>query len=211
MFMKKWLYVSNFSISAINPMKKVPAMVDGTFMLFESHAILIYLASVSPGIPEHWYPSDVLRRAKINSVLDWHHSNLRHGAFTFIFNSTIAPLLGLPLNLRAAAEGEKVLLTSLAHIESYWLEESGRFLVGSERPSIADLSLVCEIMQLMVLNDEDRNRILGPYKKVLKWIEDTKDATSPHFDEVHDVLNQVKEKLQKLPSAGPNVVADVSL
>jgi len=26
------------------------------------------------------YPTDVFRRAKINSVLDWHHSNLRYGA-----------------------------------------------------------------------------------------------------------------------------------
>lgn len=35
-------------------------------------------------------------------------------------------------------------------IESVWLKGKGRFLLGSFQPSIADLSLVCEIMQLEV-------------------------------------------------------------
>ncbi|XP_060966781.1 glutathione S-transferase T3 isoform X2 [Cannabis sativa] len=32
----------------------------------------------------NWYPADLFRRAKINSVLDWHHSKLRPGAVSFI-------------------------------------------------------------------------------------------------------------------------------
>ncbi|CDP22238.1 unnamed protein product [Coffea canephora] len=40
---------------AINPMKQVPAIeVDGKFRLFESHAILRFLATAFPGIAEHW-------------------------------------------------------------------------------------------------------------------------------------------------------------
>ena len=68
----------------------------------------------------------------------------------FVLHSTIAPALGLPLNPQAAAEAEKLLSASLAKIETIWLKGSGRFLLGSLQPTIADLSLVCEIMQLEV-------------------------------------------------------------
>ncbi|CAL5441337.1 unnamed protein product [Camellia sinensis] len=66
----------------------------------KSHAILRYLA---------WYPSDLFKRSKIESVLDWHHSNLRRGA--------------------AAAEGEKLLFASLAKIESIWLKGNGQLWI----------------------------------------------------------------------------------
>ncbi|GAU19461.1 hypothetical protein TSUD_77050 [Trifolium subterraneum] len=124
----------------VNPLQKVPAILHGNLNLFESHAILVYLSSAFPGIADHWYPTDVFRRAKINSVLDWHHSNLRYGA---------------------------------------------------------DLSLVCELTQLEVLDEKDRGRILSPYKKVLGWIEDTRTATNPHFEEMHNILYRAKKKFQQ--------------
>ncbi|XLR47394.1 hypothetical protein S83_032054, partial [Arachis hypogaea] len=40
--------------TAINPFRKLPTIVDGRFKLFESHAILIYLASAFPSITDHW-------------------------------------------------------------------------------------------------------------------------------------------------------------
>lgn len=68
----------------------------------------------------------------------------------YVINTTLAPALGFPLNLQAAAKAEKILDASLSKIESIWLKGSGKFLLGSNQPSIADLSLVCEIMQLEV-------------------------------------------------------------
>lgn len=68
----------------------------------------------------------------------------------FVLNTVLAPLLGLPLNKQAAVEAEKVLISSLSTIENIWLKGDGQYLLGGFRPSIADLSLVCEIMQLQV-------------------------------------------------------------
>ncbi|XP_061373747.1 glutathione S-transferase T1-like [Gastrolobium bilobum] len=187
---------SSPEFQAINPFKKLPAIVDGRFKLFESHAILIYLVSAFPGVADHWYPADISRRAKIHSVLDWHHMNLRRGAATFVLNTVLAPILGLPLNQQAAAEAENILISSLSKIENIWLKGNGRYLLGGLQPSIADLSLVCEIMQLELLDEKDRDRILGPHKKVQQWIESTRNATRPHFDEVHNVLYKLKMKLR---------------
>nr|KJB25824.1 hypothetical protein B456_004G211100 [Gossypium raimondii] len=162
----------------INPMKQLPAIVDGKFKLFESHSILIYLACAFPGVADHWYPANLFKRSKIHSVLYWHHSNLRRAA---------------------AAEAEKLLFSSLSKIESFWLKGDGPFLLGRNQPSIADLSVVCELMQLEVLDEKDRERLLGPYKKVQQWIKHTRNATSPHFDNVHNILMKVKEKLKNKP------------
>lgn len=72
---------------------------------------------------------------------------------TFVLNTVLAPSLGLQPNPEAATVAEKVLFRSLAKIETFWLKGNGRFLLGSNQPSIADLSLVCEIMQLEVCID----------------------------------------------------------
>ena len=47
------------------------------------------------------------------------------------------------------------------------------------------------------MDEKDRSRILGPHKKVQQWIESTKNATRPHFDEIHEVLFKVKARLHK--------------
>ncbi|KAL7597214.1 hypothetical protein Lser_V15G27662 [Lactuca serriola] len=181
---------------AINPMRQIPAIVDGKLKLFESHAILIYLSCAFPGVASHWYPVDPSKRAKIHSILDWHHSYLRRGAAGLVFNSILAPVNGMRSYPQIIIQAEEILLRSLSKLENVWLKD-GSFLGGSTQPSIADLSLACEVMQLELLSEKDYNRILSPYKKVKKWIEDTRSATAPYFDEVHEHLFESQKGIRE--------------
>ena len=67
-----------------------------------------------------------------------------------VFNRVFAPSLGRALDPQSASAAETVLKTSLATMETLWLKDYGKFLTGSLQPSIADLSLACEVMQLQV-------------------------------------------------------------
>ena len=54
---------------AINPMGKVPVLVDGDYVLPESAAIMIYLAESKPG--NTLYPAEPRARAEVNRWLFW--------------------------------------------------------------------------------------------------------------------------------------------
>ena len=68
----------------INRAKLVPAIKEinkatgEEWTLSESHAIMRYLAT-SRKVPNHWYPSDIVKRSKVDQYLDWHHTFLRQG------------------------------------------------------------------------------------------------------------------------------------
>lgn len=75
-------------------------------------------------------------------------------AVTLVFHKVLAPIVGVKADPRAAAEGLSILQQSLQVLETVWLQEGYPFLAGGRQPSIADLSLVCEIMQLQVLTHQ---------------------------------------------------------
>ncbi|KNA10050.1 hypothetical protein SOVF_147990 [Spinacia oleracea] len=172
----------------INPVKEIPVIFHGDFKLSESHAILIYLASAFPDVADHWYPADAKKRALIHSVLDWHHCHLRRGAMGYLLNTILGPARGLTMNPQSALECEKILKSALSNLESFWLKDTGKYLLGYDQSSIADLSLICELMQFEVLDEEEKNKIFSPYKKVQQWMADIKTATRPQFDDVHQHL-----------------------
>ena len=52
---------------------------------FCSSAILRYLVTRYK-LPDHWYPADTVKRARVDEYLGWHSSNLRVGAAELIFS-----------------------------------------------------------------------------------------------------------------------------
>ncbi|KAK8478982.1 hypothetical protein V6N11_055697 [Hibiscus sabdariffa] len=52
-----------------------------------------------------------------------------------VFNTTIAPVFGRPLNPQAVSEAEMILSSSLSTLEFFWLKGNGRFLLGGNQAS----------------------------------------------------------------------------
>ncbi|PIO23484.1 hypothetical protein AB205_0139210, partial [Aquarana catesbeiana] len=57
-------------------MHKVPVLTEGEFTLVESTAMLRYLVQ-KYDTPDHWYPSDLQKRARVDEYLAWQHTNTR--------------------------------------------------------------------------------------------------------------------------------------
>ncbi|NES24067.1 MAG: glutathione S-transferase family protein [Symploca sp. SIO3E6] len=78
---------------AINPMGKVPAIVDGDFQLWESGAILFYLAQKYGNMP-----SSPEAQAKINQWILFGNATLASGIFVEASREKETPRLMKPLN-----------------------------------------------------------------------------------------------------------------
>jgi len=54
--------------AAMNPMKKVPTLVDGDVVIWQSNSILRYLAGKAPN---DLYPADAAQRSQVDRWMDW--------------------------------------------------------------------------------------------------------------------------------------------
>ena len=91
---------------AMNPMGKVPTLVDGDFILWESNSILRYLV-MQYGGHTSLYPADPKARASIDRWLDWSLSTLQP-AERPVFWGIIRTPEGERDNGRIAADAAKV-------------------------------------------------------------------------------------------------------
>eukprot|EP01100_Stratorugosa_tubuloviscum_P011615 TRINITY_DN520_c0_g1_i2.p1 TRINITY_DN520_c0_g1~~TRINITY_DN520_c0_g1_i2.p1 ORF type:complete len:245 (-),score=114.06 TRINITY_DN520_c0_g1_i2:196-930(-) len=173
----------------LNPNLKVPVMLDSDgFTLYESHTIMRYLCQKF-NVATNWYPSNLNQRCKIDSMLDWHHTTLRIGAAP-LFRDTIMRSLIDPsynLELKQLIKTYNQLKEALNFMNE--LLATQKYL-ANDQPSIADLSSVCELAQLKVLDFSFENWVhVDNWFKNLKAIEG--------FEEVHDSIFRMHSKVSQ--------------
>jgi glutathione S-transferase len=119
---------------AINPNGRIPAIRDGNFTLWESHAIMRYLAETTTG--QMLVPPDVRTRALVNQWLDWQSA---HQAMA------VRTLVMLTLKAGSRSPDPERLAEARRDAESLFrlLDEAlGRHgYIAGDRFSLADISL----------------------------------------------------------------------
>jgi glutathione S-transferase len=171
----------------INPFHLVPAIDDNGFKLTESVAILKYLSDKYQ-VPDHWYPKDLQRRARVDCFMAWQHLNLRlYGAMVFRTKVIEPRMTNTPVDTAKLAKFQTDLETTLDKIEHTFLSDQ-LYLCG-EDVSLGDLLGICELMQpVAVGHDVFRSR-----PKLEAWANRVKERLGPVFDEAHMQLYKVRD------------------
>ena len=88
---------------AMNPMGRVPALVDGEVSLFESAAILRYLAAQYGN--EDFWPSNPERRAELDKWAEWGKNTFTEAVLDiFVYDVRLDPQTRDPAVLHSAAQ-----------------------------------------------------------------------------------------------------------
>ncbi|XP_072001304.1 glutathione S-transferase theta-1-like [Engystomops pustulosus] len=172
----------------VNPLRKVPALKDGDFTMGESTAMLQYLAQKYK-TPDHWYPADLQKRARVDEYLAWQHTNTRpHAARVFWIKGMTPYLLGheaTPEKLNPALCEFNATMTTL---QDTFLQNK-QFLAGEEI-SIADLVAIVEIMQPSAVGVD----VFEDKPKLSAWKQRVVEAIGADlFNEAHATILKVKE------------------
>ena len=145
----------------LHPAGKVPVIDDGGFVLFESNAIIRYLATKcdSP-----LYPAAPKQRALVDQWADFSSHHVFTALSRVLVNRVFAPFLGQEVDERALADGLSFLDQFLPVVDAP-LEER-RYLAGGEL-TLADFSLLAALDPAEVAEVD-----LSGYLNITRWRQD---------------------------------------
>ena len=126
----------------MNPNGQVPVLDDDGFFLTESHAIMQYLADITPG--QTIYPTDVRARADVNRWLFWSAYHFQPAISVLGWENVVKPMIGAgETDPREVTRGE-ALVTQCARVLDAHL--GGKQWVAQDRLTLADIALASPLM-----------------------------------------------------------------
>uniref|UniRef100_A0A8C9MJF5 glutathione transferase n=1 Tax=Serinus canaria TaxID=9135 RepID=A0A8C9MJF5_SERCA len=150
-------------------------------------AILLYLAQKFK-TPDHWYPADLQKRARVDEYLSWQHVSIRAKGIKLFLSKVLLPLItGQPLPPEKLEFAIEELNVVLKQFEEKFLQDKP-FIAGSE-VSLADLVALVELMQA-VCADYD---LFEKRPKLAEWRRRVEEAVGKQlFLEAHQEIMNVK-------------------
>jgi glutathione S-transferase len=145
---------------ALNPTGRTPTLVDGDFKLWESTAIMQYLASRKPN---SLWPNDARARADIARWQSWQLAHWsKEGCEPLLFERLVKKLLNLGAPDEAAvAKGIECFNREAKVLDAHLAGQP--YVVGRE-PTLADFSVAAPLFHAQAADFP-----LAPYARVREW------------------------------------------
>lgn len=141
------------SFLALNPFGQVPVLDDNDFILYESTAILVYLAKKYDD--GHWLPIDPEHAAQVQQWLSIATSRISSGPAT----ARLITLFGANFDAEEVIQRSNALLSIInTHLE-------GRTFLVADIPTIADVAAYTYIAHA-----PEGNVSLQPYPAINAWL-----------------------------------------
>ncbi|XP_050088421.1 glutathione S-transferase D5-like [Anopheles aquasalis] len=163
----------------LNPQHCLPTLVDGEVVVWESSAIIIYLAE-KYGKDDTLYPKDIAQRAKVNQRLFYDIGTLMRSVHVY-FQPILIGGEGKPEDFKKVQDAVAVLERFLH--ESRWL--------AGEHLTVADFTTAVTVAAL----DGTLNFDLISYPNVLRWYEQCKRELTGYTEITREAAQRTEEFL----------------
>lgn len=144
---------------ALNPNGRIPVLVDGDVRLWESHAIMIYLAQKA-GSP--LWPSDPVSQADVIRWLQWDTAHFSRHAGRLLWENWVKPAFGMGEPDSAEIEDAKIAFKQFAAVLEQHLK--GRTYLVGDRLTVADFG-VASFLPMAA----DADLPLSEYPQIRRW------------------------------------------
>lgn len=119
-----------------NPNGRVPVLEDDGFVLWESRAIMQYLAEKTPG--QSVFPTDPRGRADVNRWLFWCATHMAPANTILVFENFVKSLSGRAPDVTEVARGEALVREYAPILDAHL---AGKTWVAQDRLTLADFSI----------------------------------------------------------------------
>ena len=158
-------------LSGVNPRGTIPAIDDNGVILWESHAILVYLCETH-GWTDLW-PTDVVHRALVTQYLHFHHRNTREiviqwsrALWPAVFGVTNPDKAWIKRNTFPGLENNVQIVDQALQIIDGMLATTP--YIAGDSPTLADIAAYEELgqNQAKYANCTD----FAPYTNIVRWL-----------------------------------------